>query len=81
MNKKISHRQSSLLCERVSLEFRTNVKPKDHLIKGEWKNGEKRKIKISEITERGKEVFRKAIQKHFSKISVTRTLILKESEP
>ena len=58
----------------------SNVKPKDHLIKGEWKNGEKRKIKIHEITERGKEVFRKAIKKHFNTVSVTRTLILKELE-
>ena len=58
----------------------SNVKPKDHLIKGEWKNGEKRKIKIHEITERGKEVFRKAIEKHFNTVSVTRTLILKELE-
>jgi len=33
---------------------------KDHLIRREWKNGEKRRIRIYEITERGKEVFRKA---------------------
>lgn len=53
---------------------------KNDLIKGEWKTGEKRRIKIYEITERGKEVFRKAVEKHFNIISATRTLILKELE-
>lgn len=53
---------------------------KDHLVKGEWKNGEKRRVKIYEITERGREVFRKAVEKHFNTISVTETLILKELE-
>lgn len=53
---------------------------KHGLIKGEWKTGEKRRIKVCEITERGREVFGRAVEKHVNIISATRAVILKELE-
>lgn len=53
---------------------------KHGLITGEWKTGEKRRIKVCEITERGREVFGRAVEKHVNIISATRAVILKELE-
>jgi len=48
------------------------------LIKGKWKIQGKRKVKVYEITPKGKEVFKKAVERHFAVISASRILLLKE---
>ncbi|MEM3383546.1 MAG: PadR family transcriptional regulator [Nitrososphaerales archaeon] len=49
---------------------------KEGIIKGEWKTGERKKV--YKITDKGKDVFKKAVEKHFELISLTRSWILKE---
>ena len=46
------------------------------LIKGEWRTEERKKV--YQITEKGKDVFKKAVEKHFELASFTRNWILKE---
>ena len=52
----------------------------NNLIKGKWKTQGKRRVKIYAITPKGKEVFQKAVERHFSVISANRALLLKELE-
>lgn len=49
---------------------------KEGIIEGEWKAGERKKV--YKITNKGKDVFKKAVEKHFELISLTRSWILKE---
>ncbi len=49
---------------------------KEGLIKGEWRTEERKKV--YKITEKGKDVFKKAVEKHFELVSFTRSWILKE---
>jgi len=48
----------------------------EEIIRGEWKIGERKKI--YQITDKGKDVFKKAVEKHFELASFTRNWILKE---
>lgn len=50
------------------------------LITGKWQH-EKRRIKVYEITERGREVFRQIIEKHFNVASTIRRWLLKGLAP
>ena len=47
------------------------------LIKGAWKQG-RRRTRVYEITEKGREVFRRTIEKHLNLASTIRNWILKE---
>mgnify|MGYP000352323312 CR=1 FL=1 len=49
-------------------------------IEGEW-YGERRKIKVYRITERGKEAFKEIIEKHFSLASAIRGWLLEQLAP
>ncbi len=46
------------------------------IIKGEWRAEERKKV--YEITNKGKDVFKKAVEKHFELVSFTRNWISKE---
>jgi DNA-binding PadR family transcriptional regulator len=46
------------------------------LIKGKWRTEERKKV--YNVTEKGKDVFKKAVEKHFELASFTRNWILKE---
>jgi DNA-binding PadR family transcriptional regulator len=46
------------------------------IIKGEWKTKERKKV--YQITDKGKDVFKKAVEKHFELVTFTRSWILKE---
>jgi len=50
------------------------------LIKGEWQQ-QKRKIKVYEITDKGREVFKQIIEKHFNVASTIRKWVLKQLAP
>jgi len=50
------------------------------LIKGEWRQ-RKRRIKVYMITDRGREAFRRIIEKHFSIASAIRKWLLKQLAP
>lgn len=49
---------------------------KEELIKGEWRTGERKKV--YQTTDKGKDVFKKAVEKHFELASFTRNWILRE---
>lgn len=49
---------------------------KEGLIKGEWRTEERKKV--YKITDKGKDVFKKAVEKYFELVSFTRSWILKE---
>jgi DNA-binding PadR family transcriptional regulator len=54
---------------------------KNGLIKGKWKTqGRKRRVRVYRITRKGKEVFQRAVEKHFNIISASRALLLNELE-
>lgn len=57
-----------------------NELEKDKLVKGMWKEKGKKKVKVYEITRKGREVFRKAVEKHLNLVSATQNMILKELE-
>ncbi|OYT47188.1 hypothetical protein B6U79_04470 [Candidatus Bathyarchaeota archaeon ex4484_231] len=48
------------------------------LIKGTWKTQGKRRIKVYEITRKGKEVFQKTVERHFTIILAAKAMLLKE---
>lgn len=49
---------------------------KEGIIKGMWSIGERKKV--YKITDKGKDVFKKAVEKHFELVSFTRNWILRE---
>lgn len=49
-------------------------------IRGEWR-GDRRRIKVYMITERGKEAFREVIERHFSLASAVRRWLLSQLAP
>ncbi|MEM2594230.1 MAG: PadR family transcriptional regulator, partial [Candidatus Bathyarchaeia archaeon] len=53
---------------------------KDGFIVGEWR-GDKRRVKVYTITEKGKEVFKEVIEKHFSLASAIRKWLFENIAP
>lgn len=80
MIKRIKELSLGLLTPKAGALYPTlKILEENRLIKGKWKKqGRKRKIKVYEITRKGKEVFQKTVEKHFIIISASRKLLLKE---
>lgn len=78
--KRIEELTLGLLTPKAGALYPTLKKLEENrLIKGTWKTqGKRRRIKVYEITRKGKEVFQKTVEKHLTIILAAKTMLLKE---
>ncbi|MEM3478977.1 MAG: PadR family transcriptional regulator [Candidatus Bathyarchaeia archaeon] len=81
MIKKIRESTFGLLSPKAGSLYPSLKELEDNgFIRGEWHDG-KRKVKVYTITEKGKEVFREVIEKHFSLASAIRRWLFENLAP